>query len=1279
MDGNGGLIMEINPRKLIGDNTKTTLSFQLAESDKAVHLDKFQLKVSLEKQEGGISSHLNYTDAENNLKKSKEIIEKLTHFTKSTSLDNTESSIQIDFKVIPDMEATELVYKIELMDEQGDLVDSTSLDWNIQHELILTQTTPRRIQGEDKNIKLKIHNPNADATDTGKLKLIVTRTEGSQATIVGTAPTIDEGVYELSLASLSGTQELNKILTIDSKTDLKASFNIQLYYQEKAQGNPVTVSWEQGMLLVLGIEAKGNPRILTYNIENKGTVSAKGVKLQYISKTDGAKLRGKPLVKDRIELIEIGDVVMDAKRIRQELGLLDFGTNSNVDIEFTLVYEGGQTNPQLYTFTPSDVQLSIDRLHYDPITGQVTYIIKNQGTDVAEKVQVKYTNISEGDKEEREVQLRTNKPGAITIAPNTSTDEQRLVLDFKKADKVTFKFEVFYNDKAINQATRIETFAAKEVIMNLIPVNIPSSNILLEGAKRMFEFKIEIPTGSRPIANIDFKHMWIEIVTKNNNDSFLSKPSTKEVKLNSLTRFDMDRIGKPIMLCVNPGTAKEAQFDLHLYYKNDPKGIPLHINWQEDKFQIKPDPNLFVGMNKASFKLCNHNTVAPIDPTQYTIELSTNKEGVQFSLINKDPVNIKPTSSKGAKKSTKGSKGIVVDTKSLEALIGPSQVDINKSTVPIHFELTEATDRIDEAQVTVTVKRDGIELASHSVKWEAEGVSLNVKEDNAKFEDKSNLMMHIENVGRAVPMDEIRVELVHDKGVCYKLGDVRGDNFSTSLCKILGKNASTSFEEKALKEMILTLEDKLPQERYTDNLTLKVYHKENPNPRITKEFTWINKQLFDQTFKALEQKVSSLRTEFDQFNRDAYLSLQNDDKDPMYLKWRDKAKEVTRYKQRSEDIQKEAIGLINKLNVKVQTEEKEKVETKIIQVAEEIKAEVGKYVLDVLGKILKQKVADVLKEAEERLHNVTKAAEFKHFVPSTVEVNETVAKEATQFFEDVISIRSKITQVSELLTHIRNLIVDMDMDGQVLKEQIDQAEAKCQLISNDLKALESTAIEILSAIATKFKDEVKSLIEEIGINFNQIGDLSGKISRYFDNEHTSFLKPIESEVKQNEVKQNIEDLFSGFSGTISASRTKAKLAYKFVNLVDNICMQAHYANVFKAHISSKQLETLQDISKDIKQMYESIQGLYSMSAKAAGTILAKVEQELRTMDQKIQIEKHTLEDMQEKLQGAAQICFFIAEFYRVNDNSSMEGKARKAADNFVDIMNQLHKKKQGYK
>jgi hypothetical protein len=1263
MKRNGSLVMEIKPQELVGEDTKATLFFQLAEPDKPVDLDKFQLKVSLENQERGIGSHLKYTDAENNLKKSKEIIETLTHFTKASSLGDNMSSFQVDLEVVPDIETTALKYKVELFSKEGDLVSVTSLSWDAYQELRLTQQTPKEIQGDNKDIKLNIHNPNINSTAAGKLKLVITRTEGAQATIEGAAPTIDEGKYEIALTSIAGNHESAKTLTIDPKKDLKASFSIQLYYQEKAQGKPVIISWEQGMLLTLGVEPKkGNPRIVTCNVDNKGTVSAKGIKLQYIARTDGVRLQGKPLIKDKIEEKYIGDIPIGAKGIYKELEGLDFGINSSADIEFRLVYDEGQTNPRLYTFTPLNVQLSIDKLHYDPIEGYITYSIRNDGNDVAEKVQIKYSNVSKDDEEGQEAELGGKKKDAtyeVTIAPKTSTDEQRLILDFKKADKATFKFEVFYNNKIINQATRIETFEAKEVIIKLLPKDTTTGSILLIGANCIFQCAIEASLGRRP-ENIDLKHVRIDIIRKSNNNSFLSKTFASEYQLNSLIGSDIGKIGKSVTLCVNPSMAKEAQFDLHLYYKNVQQGMPLHIDWQEDQLKIE-GLNLLVGNNEASFTLSN--TVGPINPKEFTVELSSSKA----THFNFTKTNEKPTRSVSldalaecVKQATSNNK--CINVRRLDTLIEPRQVAKNTPTAPIRFKLDKATDRISEAQVTVTVKRNGMELVSQPIMWKAEGVSLKVEESGTRFEDNAKLEIPIENVGRPVPMDEIRVEIVHNKGVCYKLGNVIGDNFSTTLNKVLGKSGTFRPKEKA-KVMALNMEGELSQKEYTANLTLNIYHKQDSI--YVKEFTWINKHLFGQTLKNLEHEINNLRVGFDKIDKDNYLLLQHDS-DVSYIKWYNKAEQITLYKQEATAIQEKAKHLLSKLNPQIQVKEKEKVENEIVRTAEKLSADVNTYVSNTLQTIFEQNVATILQKAEEKLLNVTnKTAELKYFVSNDIEGAVTITTDTIQLFEDIILIRHATTQVNELLSHIHNLITD-NIDKESIQEQIVKAKAKHQAISDNLKSPESVAIEVLSEVATKSKNKVKNIVEEIGISSKQIKALNMELNTYFDNPNTSFLKRID-----DKIKQNLEELFLKFAKLIAEASPKAALAYTVVN---TIAIQAHNAEIAKVDISSSKVKDLKEIDKEIKEMCESIQSLGSMNYKVAESMMAKAEQELQIINKNTQSTVYNQDIMQKRIEDAGKIFLHISEFYRVNNNKTMQDRALQIQIDFYNILNQLPKK-----
>lgn len=391
------LSLEINPLQLNPSNTITTVTFQLDEPGKQADLSKVCLRARIIKQEGGTDSKLRFKDATGSLQELPEINHPLTHFTPLTSLDANNPSLSIDFEFIANKDITLLIYEIEAIDSEGTSIDSDLVEYKVGEMLpTLSLLGASNLQGNQKDINLNIHNISNKPVAANELKLLITRTKGTEAIIVGASPTANPDAYEIAISEeILAAQILSKTLLIDPKNDTKANFDIQLL-QGEAKGSTVHVTWKEDNQLDLAITYEGGPRILTYTIINPGTEEFKNAKLEYTCKTADIELGGISVKKDEINEKPLGDLEANEKLENQYLGEINFGTNTTADFVFKVVYEGGSTAEENITCRASNVQLSIDAangiLNFD---NQNTHTIQlaNKGGEIdTAKVTVKFIN-----------------------------------------------------------------------------------------------------------------------------------------------------------------------------------------------------------------------------------------------------------------------------------------------------------------------------------------------------------------------------------------------------------------------------------------------------------------------------------------------------------------------------------------------------------------------------------------------------------------------------------------------------------------------------------------------------------------------------------------------------------------------------------------------------------------------------------------------------------------------------------------------------------------------
>ncbi|OJW71227.1 MAG: hypothetical protein BGO68_05845 [Candidatus Amoebophilus sp. 36-38] len=832
----GSLTMEVSPLRLDPAHRTTTATFQLIEPGETVDLANFTLKAKITKEEGGTGSQISYQNAAGIRKDKPTIDEPLTDFASFGSLKADDASLKIDFTVIPGERVTLLVYEIEAFNLEGHSIGSYSVEYKAEKKLpTLNLASEGVLYGAEKKIKLEISNANVEPITGGTLKLQITRTKGTRAMIVGSSSTHTPYMYEVSIDDvLLGGQTLTKTLTIDSKTDLEAMFDIRLV-QGKAQSDLIVVVWKQDIQLDLAVKYEGNPRKLSYIINNKGTKEVSNIRLQYTCKSDGVRLAGVTLKKDEIKEIVIGHIGVNEKIENQDLGELDLGANENAKFIFKVVYDVGHTEEKELICSAINVQLSIENLAYNSVKNEITYSIRNKGGDTAEKVQVRYANESQ-DEAGKKVMIANQAKGATDVVSVSSASiigPLNLPIDFKQADEAKFKFELLYKGSVITQATETKIFKAKEIKLKLVPIG----NISITGGTHVFKFRIAVEPDSRPMAGIDLKHVQLNITNSTGNTSFVTKTAGATQGINKLTGADLNNIRDEITLYVDPKTEKEAKFVLELSYKNNPQGNPLTINWQEENIQIEY-LNSFVGDNQASFKLCS--TVTDIDHGQLTVELSSNNKA-KFSLIKEDKHD--------------GGTSLTLDQ-----LIGAGKTPINHKTYPTYFKLLDSQGEVS-AQVTVHLKRGAKELVSKTVDWKVSRNSLGIVIAGDSFADEELFKINIKNKGSIVNLDKIKFKLTNDQGVAFRVGKLPGSTAITATLENI--TGQVELVEEGTIQFDLQRDAAIATKVYGVDLIIELLDDETGKTLEKLRLEWINQAEIDIKLNLLLKDLKTLKKTFE--------------------------------------------------------------------------------------------------------------------------------------------------------------------------------------------------------------------------------------------------------------------------------------------------------------------------------------------------------------------------------------------------------------------------------
>lgn len=230
--------------------------------------------------------------------------------------------------------------------------------------------------------------------------------------------------------------------------------------------------------------------------------------------------------------------------------------------------------------TPTDAaQLKFAKLAYDKESGIVTYTIQNIGSEEAKDVQLCYTNISISEIG-KTVLINNQKTTTInlgSIPPQGSTNEQTLVINFKKANQAKFSFEIShkYQDRLVKDLIKEEEFRAKLPLLRLTPL----SPTKLIGANKTFQFKVEEVIDSDELDSSKLKL----IITDNSGGAGTIKYNDKEHnKINELFELSEIELGEIIKFSINSSIGSKLSYTLQLNYEGKDVGDSQTAIWEID-------------------------------------------------------------------------------------------------------------------------------------------------------------------------------------------------------------------------------------------------------------------------------------------------------------------------------------------------------------------------------------------------------------------------------------------------------------------------------------------------------------------------------------------------------------------------------------------------------------------------------------------------------------------------------------------------------------------------
>jgi ankyrin repeat protein len=254
-----------------------------------------------------------------------------------------------------------------------------------------------------------------------------------------------------------------------------------------------------------------------------------------------------------------------------------------VAIQFELLDKTDQVlQPYTVNWEKGTPRLSM-ALTYEPVTRVVIYNIQNRDQDVAEKVQLRYTNISE-DAADKTVLLDDKETKTLNLgdmAGGRSTGEKSLVLNFKAATQATFKFEVLCQGIVVATATKEQKFSIKVPRLKITPVG-PT---FLVGNNHTITFKVE-PEDPQEEIELDKLRLSINPLIIGDPRTAIGNSAKIFYKgleaINDINGGDIEGLNQNIPLTIRPGGVSKAAFSIQLLYGGIPLGSRQTFIWTTD-------------------------------------------------------------------------------------------------------------------------------------------------------------------------------------------------------------------------------------------------------------------------------------------------------------------------------------------------------------------------------------------------------------------------------------------------------------------------------------------------------------------------------------------------------------------------------------------------------------------------------------------------------------------------------------------------------------------------
>lgn len=772
------LEMEAQPDSLIGSSKNVEVIFTLDDGTNSLSLKGCTLKAMYVVGNGQLE-YLTYNGVASYTKVSSTVDEELANLTTLKELTSANSPLKVSFNLVPEQKCTEAKVKFELVNKDGKVLKTAIANWEHGAKLIDIQLVgPTNIQGGASN-KLHIVNKNNQPTETGKLKLKIIRSVGSEA-VINDSVLVSENIYEVNLGVIPKQADKFKTICItNSGKDLKAEFQLQLVYDGVEVGNPLSLTWEKGISVQLkDIVYNKSTGHVTYTVENNGSEPLTGLQLKCINKTSGIKLGGSNLVGlDKETIINIADSLVPGQKIeKKDLGELEFGTNKQADFEFSLLYKDGYTPLEPHTFVQVGIQLDLKINHN--ADNKVTYILDNIGEDIAKNVKISYkTKNSLGPTLDGKQEGGTAE---VDIAADNGQQVGEWALDFNNQDRAVFEFTVTCNDSIISQLTTTKIFLSSKVDLEL---QLESSKDLALGEKEI-KLKIVPRSGSIQLEELDFADFEILVqsdFTKLPVGEMLSVITNDMKQVDHSIKFSKsDALYNTIILHLNDKKFKSKtsknNFTFELKYKNKRQGEPLEVTWNRGgAIQLKVYENTKTNTFYHYPDICLVELIYP---------------------GNNQPVNIENLSLElKPKDNSKATFAFIDINGDLAGNLAPVSQLVKSNTIlksrgPFRIKLVDSNSE-PAGTVKILLKRNNIVIYSSEVQWVFRDFIYEVQIDFKptfmveEFGDYDIIDIVLANIGDKIYKDSVNLQIINDKNIDFRVSsgieEFYGNNINQQL------------------------------------------------------------------------------------------------------------------------------------------------------------------------------------------------------------------------------------------------------------------------------------------------------------------------------------------------------------------------------------------------------------------------------------------------------------------------------------------------------------------